>query len=331
MADTKHKQSGSESSAVDGEKEDEPRGAFDYGYNFFKKRKVDAADANVHATVDMPSGSADGALYAGIPANAHPAAAKDMKRVMESYTCMVAGDLKRVQPKDLNDKYMCQPSQEKLALEGKRRNKCRLFYLMTDATVEEVNTYVELAFMSLKVDHVYPFDNAWTEQFDRDLAAKNMDHIRKGTDIVVKRAFIWIALYLSRKFVSVFCPRRDGAGDSSSPTTEKMFMRYTKEFTANPALLGPFVASKDSPFAYVVSARLIGLINTPQFVVIATKLWMELQPWNNHDAWGTLDADGLGLDVKLLMAPPATTTSSSGGANAIEAPGPDAVLDNDSD
>lgn len=306
---------------------DTKKKGFDYRFNFFKKRKIESNDANVHTTIDIPSSNDDeNGSWSNNDNNNNKNNNKDTKRVMESYTCMLASDLKRVQPKDLSDKCMNQPTEKEIGLENKRRNKCKLFFLMTAATIEEVNQYVELAFMSLKVDHIYPFDNAWTEQFDRELSAKNIDFIRKSPDIVVKRAFIWLALFLSRKFVTVFCPRRTDPSDTSNEGMDSTFNRRTKEFTVNPDLLGPFVTAKDSALSFVVSARLVGLINTGQLVAIATKLWMELQPWNDHEIWGNLDADELGNNVRLIMAPPSKHIH-----NAIEGPNDNQMLANDSE
>lgn len=289
-------------------------GDFQYQFNYFNNKKIKKDELSLHTTVHAHDNDDQHDQNVHFPhGDLH---ANDIRKVNSSFTRLVAGDLHRIQPENLQGKYMCQLTEDEIATERKRRNKCKVYYLMTAASLEELNQYIDLVLMSFKIDHIYPFDHAWTEKFDRDLAVTNIEHIKKTNDVVLKRAFIWLGLYLSRKFLSVFCPRPDDSiDDTGSPETNHSFRRYTKEFTANPALLGPFVMSKESPFACVVSARLVGLINMTQFVAIATKLWMEHQPWQNHENWGHLDADDIGHDVKLLMAPPAAFASNRNGAS----------------
>lgn len=316
----------------------------DYAYNFFKKRpaksvRFDADEMNADLAareaeeerlqreregIDSDDSEDDGDSDADRSERKRDRERnRDAKR--RGLTCMLAGELKCVERHDLETRSLGQLPKEATKMEKMRRNKCKIFYLMTAALDDEVSRYVKIALECLRIDGRYPFSSTVIEASDRDIAAQMVTRLTTTATIAEKRAFLWIALFLSRQFVAVFCPRVN-EGDTSTPgDIPNAQRRYTREFSANPALLGPFVAANDAPLRYIASARLVGLCTRDQFVAMATKLWMELQPWRKAKHWRYLDPRQPGPELKMLLGP---GDGPDGGQRLIGyAGGPDAFED----
>lgn len=210
------------------------------------------------------------------------------ERKKDRVTGIMPRELERIEAKNLRDRRLGEPRKEDVSEEKRRRGRCRLCYLMTEASMAELTEYTQLALESARIDGIYPLAVANFEPTDVTLAAQSLQLIIEGDSVLYKRAFIWVALFLSREYTNVFCPRPTKHGN--------------KEFTVDPAKLGRFVAGDDATLRHIVSSMLINHITIEQMVTLAYQKWIELQPWRDYETWSRLHADASGGQMAALTA-----------------------------
>lgn len=212
---------------------------------------------------------------------------KDMQKDLgkqKNITCINPGKLVPIETDDLDEgERLGQPTEQEWAEENERRKKCKLTYLMAYAPDHEVLRYADIALQCLRDSSVYPFPAPEFDPVDTELGAEALDIVMTQGNIMYQKNLIWMALYLSREFVSVFCPRPSASGN--------------REFLVNPEILGAFISGKKSPLIAIVSSMLINNIGVDHMGPAALEKWMELRPWADHEVWSKLQADGSGGEL----------------------------------
>lgn len=152
------------------------------------------------------------------------------------------------------------------------RRKCKLTEIMLYDN-KELEFYVKKAVDALICDGIY------TSDMGEDVHSKNYYYVSKfltialeGKDVIAKKYLIWLALYLSPTFISVFCPPPD-------------LTNAPKAFLVDPDKMIQMVATENCPFFYLVGEMISGTIDVRTFVTCCTVEWNSMDPWENMDEY----------------------------------------------
>lgn len=163
--------------------------------------------------------------------------------------------------------------------------KCKLCHLMFgNADVDELNKYVRLGRESMNTYGIFPLDINNVRDTDAAVGEESYKFVLETTDISYKKAFIWIALFTCRSFITVFCP----------PINSHL------QYSCDPNHLYAFVEDSKSTFPEIVARYIIGNYSTHLFNALCTAEWFEKSPWSDMDQFKNLHPSDVSLESQLL-------------------------------
>jgi hypothetical protein len=237
------------------------------------------------------------------------------KEKEKEVTRIAAPKLKRICSANLNNTEHARLEISKAEIERaeEKKRKDMIYNLMTNNTSDGLTLltqFAELGYRKLLEEDFYPHDPKRAD--DAKIWDSTFRNLLQSPDSLEKRAFIWMALYMSPKFVDIFCPRGGGTDEGGGERAAKyltdaklltFFLKNDNSPFVNvfEAMLKP--ANTESTFSRLFASSIVPLYDFESFAINATMEWVRMQPWRDMDTWLATDPNLPSIELRMLLAP----------------------------